>query len=76
MLKTTPLANIFNIMKEPEKKHHTSKWAAFLLMLAVGFGGWQFGLPELASLFNNMGLENYKGNRLADTQQEIGRAHV
>ncbi|MEG3878384.1 tetratricopeptide repeat protein [Microcoleus sp. herbarium19] len=56
-------------MKEPGKKYHQSKWAAFLLMLAVGFGGWQFGLPELASFFNNKGIENYKANRLADTQQ-------
>lgn len=69
MLKTTPLANIFNVMKEPTKKQHHSKWAAFLLMLAVGFGGWKFGLPELASLFNDRGFENYKANRLADTQK-------
>jgi tetratricopeptide (TPR) repeat protein len=71
MLKTTPLANIFNVTKQPTtaKKQHKSKWAALLLTLTVGFGGWQFGLPELASLFNNMGFENYKANRLADTQQ-------
>ena len=69
MPKMTQLANIFNAMKEPEKKHHQSKWAAFLLMLTVGFGGWQFGLPELASLFNDRGFENYKANKLADTQQ-------
>ncbi|WP_333276392.1 MULTISPECIES: tetratricopeptide repeat protein [unclassified Microcoleus] len=56
-------------MKEPVKKHQNSKWGAFLLMLAVGFAGWQFGLPELASLFNNKGFENYKANRLADAQQ-------
>ena len=54
MLKITPLANIFNAMKEPAKKHQNSKWGAFLLMLAVGFGGWQIGLPELASFFNNI----------------------
>ena len=29
MLKTTPLANIFNAMKEPAKKQHKSKWGAF-----------------------------------------------
>ncbi len=69
MLKTTPLANIFNVMKEPAKKPHNSKWGAFLLMLAVGFGGWQFGLPELASIFNDRGWDNYKANRLADTKQ-------
>lgn len=69
MPKTTPLANIFNVMKEPGKKYHQSKLAAFLLMLTVGFGGWQFGLPELASFFNNKGIENYKANRLADTKQ-------
>jgi len=65
----TPLANIFNAMKEPAKKHHNSKWGAFLLMLAVGFSGWKIGLPELASFFNNIAFENYKANRLADTQQ-------
>ena len=69
MLKTTPLANLFNIMKQPAKKHQNSKFAAFLLMLTVGIGGWQLGLPELASFFNNKGFENYKANRLADTQQ-------
>jgi hypothetical protein len=69
MLKMTPLANIFNVMKEQGKKHHYSKWAAFLLMLTVGVGGWQLGLPELASLFNNRGFENYKANRLAATQK-------
>ncbi|MEG5083433.1 tetratricopeptide repeat protein [Microcoleus sp. AT8-B4] len=69
MLKMTPLANIFNAMKEPVKKHNNSKWGAFLLMLAVGFGGWQIGLPELASFFNNRAFENYKANRFADTQQ-------
>ena len=69
MLKTTPLANIFNVMKEPAKKHHQSKWGAFLLMLTVGLCGWKIGLPELASVFNNMAFENYKANRLANTQQ-------
>ncbi len=69
MLKTTSLANIFNVMKNPEKKHNHSKWAALILILTVGLGGWQFGLPELASLFNNRGFENYKANRLADAQQ-------
>ncbi|WP_228049752.1 tetratricopeptide repeat protein [Tychonema sp. LEGE 06208] len=63
-------------MKQPGKKYHQSKWAAFLLILTVGFGGWQFGLPELASLFNNRGLENYKANRLADTQQAYELALV
>ena len=69
MLKTTPLANIFNVMKEPGKKHLPSKWGAFLLLLAVGLGGWQIGLPELASFFNNIAFESYKANRLAHTQQ-------
>lgn len=71
MLKTTPLGNLFNAIKQPDppKKHHKSKLAALLLMLTVGFGGWQLGLPELASFFNNLGFENHKANRLADTQQ-------
>jgi tetratricopeptide (TPR) repeat protein len=69
MLKTTPLANFFNVIKQPAKKEHNSKWAAWVLALTVGLGGWQLGLPELASFFNNLGFENHKANRLADTQK-------
>ena len=69
MLNTKPLANVSNSIKPLPKKPHNSKWAALLLMLTVGFGGWQIGLPELASLFNNRGFENYKANKLADTQE-------
>ena len=69
MLKTTPLAKFFNVIKQPVKKYQNSKLAAFLLMLTVGLGGWQLAKPELALFFNNMGFENYKANRLADSQQ-------
>lgn len=65
-----PLANLFKVMEQAAtaKNHHKSKWAALMLMLTVGFGGWQLGLPELALFFNNLGFENYKAKRLADTQ--------
>lgn len=77
MLKTTPLANFFNAIKQPArdavkqpaKNEHNSKWPALLLILAVGFGGWQLGLPKFASLFNNLGFENHKANRLAETHR-------
>ena len=69
MLKLTLLANIFNVMKEPEQKHHYAKWSIFLLTLIVGFGGWQFGSPKLARFFNDRGLESYKVNQLADSKQ-------
>jgi tetratricopeptide (TPR) repeat protein len=69
MLNMKPLANAPNSGKQPPKKPHNSKWAGLLLMLAVGFGGWQIGLPELASLFNNRGFENYKADKLAETQE-------
>lgn len=73
----TPLANFFNALKQPPKdaaqqpakKEPSSKWPALLLMLAVGFGGWQLGLPQLASFFNNRGFENHKANRLAETHK-------
>ena len=69
MLKITLLANIFNVMKQPDKKNQYTKWAGFLLMLTVGFGSWQFGSPKLARFFNDRGVESYKLNKLADSKQ-------
>ncbi|PSB27388.1 hypothetical protein C7B69_10955 [filamentous cyanobacterium Phorm 46] len=69
MLKITLLANIFNVMKQPDKKNQYAKWVGFLLMLTVGFVGWQFGSPKLARFFNDRGLESYKVNKLADSKQ-------
>ena len=69
MLKLTLLANIFNVMKEPEQKHHYAKWSVFLLTLIVGFSSWQFGAPYLARFFSDKGEESYKANQLADTKQ-------
>ena len=69
MLKLTLLANIFKVMKEPEQKPHYAKLSIFLLTLIVGFGGWQFGSPDLAIFFNNRGWESYKVNQLADSKQ-------